>query len=183
MGTPLSMSDYGSRFSLDVTQSISKTEYVYSNMVFHGFYGGTSLQAEELNELQENIQNQTSLLNTLSGNWLSYNADGENENIDAYNEYGNKLIPVDPAGISYIADIETISSGWFLYTDPNTGYKHYISSPNRTSSTENTHIDVVLEKKTIFSNNDVWSSLLGDPNINSSTFDKTGAHRIRIEDI
>lgn len=180
MGTPLSMPDYGSRFSLDVTRSISKTEYVYSNMVFHGFYGGTSLQAEELNELQENIQNQISLLNTLSGNWLSYNADGKNENIDAYNDYGNKLIPVDPAGISYNADIETVFAGWFLYTDSSTGYKYYISSPNRTALTESTHIDVVLEKKTIFSNNTVWSSLLGNPS-DTSTFDKTGAHRIRIQ--
>lgn len=113
--TPLSIFPYRSRFNLDVTYAtyVFENTFKYVNMSYHGFYGGTSLQSQELNELQENIYNQLSLANTMSGNWLQYNnnvnqhgASGggmlnyDNSNIP--NRLLDVFIPLEVNGITYV---------------------------------------------------------------------------------
>ena len=85
-------------------------------MIYHGFYGGTSLQSQELNELQENIQNQLSLANTLSGNWLEYpkTTVPDVENYTVHTD----IFPVDPQGITFVNSTSStlnLSKGYYLY--------------------------------------------------------------------
>ena len=136
MPTPLSIDPYNSRFNLDITLEINSDTYSYSNMIYYGFYGGTSVQAQELNELQESIQNQVSLSNKLIGNWLEYNSNNVNKNIEQYNISSTLLTSVeDINGIGYIGRTvingpgESLINGWYSYTDPKTGYNQYISLP------------------------------------------------------
>lgn len=104
-----------SRFNLNLAYANSTfaNTFQYVNMTYHGFYGGTSLQSQELNELQENIHNQLSLANTMAGNWLQYNnsvnkhgASGggmlnyDNSNIS--NDLRDVFIPLVVDGITYV---------------------------------------------------------------------------------
>ena len=118
MLTPLSISPYNSRFTLDIdlADKIYINTYEYVNMIYHGFYGGTSLQSQELNELQENIQNQLSLANTLSGNWLEYpkTTVPDVENYTVHTD----IFPVDPQGITFVNNTSStlnLSKGYYLY--------------------------------------------------------------------
>ena len=118
MLTPLSISPYNSRFTLDIdlADKIYNNTYEYVNMIYHGFYGGTSLQSQELNELQENIQNQLSLANILSGNWLEYpkTTVPDVENYTVHTD----IFPVDPQGITFVNNTSStlnLSKGYYLY--------------------------------------------------------------------
>lgn len=118
MLTPLSLPPYNSRFTLDIdlADKIYKNTYEYVNMIYHGFYGGTSLQSQELNELQENIQNQLSLANILSGNWLEYpkTTIPDVENYTVHTD----IFPVDPQGITLVngtSNMLNLSKGYYLY--------------------------------------------------------------------
>lgn len=95
-GTPLSVSPYWSRFKRDI---LHDTDYYYVNMTFHAFYGGTSLQSQELNELQESIYNQLSLANEMMGNWVVF--DGmTNKNINLFNDVSG-IVPLNIEGITF----------------------------------------------------------------------------------
>ena len=118
MLTPLSLPPYNSRFTLDIdlADKIYNNTYEYVNMIYHGFYGGTSLQSQELNELQENIQNQLSLANILSGNWLEYpkTTVPDVENYTVHTD----IFPVDPQGITFVNSTSStlnLSKGYYLY--------------------------------------------------------------------
>ena len=91
--SPMSIGPYNSRFNLDI--NFDNTQFTYINMAYHGFYGGTSLQSQELNEIQENFQNQLSLANTMLSTYLQYT---ENINTSSMIDYMNNptLIPVNP---------------------------------------------------------------------------------------
>ena len=91
--SPMSIDPYKSRFNLDI--NFDNTQFIYINMAYHGFYGGTSLQSQELNEIQENFQNQLSLANTMLSTYLQYT---ENINTSGMIDYMNNptLIPVNP---------------------------------------------------------------------------------------
>ncbi len=93
MPTPLSINPYNSRFNLNT--NFNDMQFIYINMTYHGFYGGTSLQSQELNEIQENIQNQLTLANTMLFTYLQYIG---NSNTSAMIGYMNNptLIPVNP---------------------------------------------------------------------------------------
>jgi len=70
MSSPLSGSTYGSRHQTEFGTVVSNdTGDNHRNIVTVNFYGGTSLQAQELNEIQEQIQNQTTNLNKLLEKW------------------------------------------------------------------------------------------------------------------
>lgn len=91
--SPLSIDPYNSRFNLDIVPVYNNT-YTLTNIIYLAYYGGTSLQAQELNELQENIQNQLSLSYLILENYLEFK-EGINQspmisNIGYYN-----LIPID----------------------------------------------------------------------------------------
>ena len=159
--------------------SISATStYNYVNMVYHGFYGGTSLQSQELNELQENIQNQLSLSNKLTGNWLEYN---NNSNIHGetlggiYTAYGltaDIFIPLDPKNIT--GNSTTTHNDWYLYKD-NHGYEQFIVLQGEAVS----HLIYYnnIESRIVSSQDPNWEILR---DTSSSTFDGTGAHRIQL---
>lgn len=152
--------------------------YDYVNMVYHGFYGGTSLQSQELNELQENIQNQLSLSNKLTGNWLEYN---NNSNIHGetlggiYTAYGltaDIFIPLDPKNIT--ENSTTTHNDWYLYKD-NHGYEQFIVLQGEAVS----HLIYYnnIESRIVSSQDPNWAILR---DTSSSTFDGTGAHRIQL---
>ena len=177
MLTPLSFSPYNSRFSLDTDLLIYTNTYNYVNMTYHGFYGGTSLQSQELNELQENIQNQLSLTNTLIGNWLEYdnniNIHGEPDG-GIYDVGGGALdifIPIDPENI--IGGSFDTTNNWYLYKD-DYGYEQFIRLQDENIS----HYDYYTRIKTrIVSGGDPNWAILRDTN---TPFDGTGAHRIQL---
>ena len=157
----------------------SVSTYNYVNMVYHGFYGGTSLQSQELNELQENIQNQLSLSNKLTGNWLEYN---NNSNIHGetlggiYTAYGltaDIFIPLNPKNIEQ--NTTTTYNDWYLYKD-NHGYEQFIILQHEIVS----HLTYYnnIESRIVSSQDPNWA-ILRDTN-NTTTFDGTGAHRIQL---
>ena len=155
MPTPLSIDPYNSRFNLDITLEINSDTYSYSNMIYYGFYGGTSVQAQELNELQESIQNQISLSNKLIGNWLEYNSNNVNKNIEQYNISSTLLTSLeDINGIGYIGRTvingpgDSLINGWYSYTDPKTGYIQYITLPAYEFNDFISDIDIRLVKST-----------------------------------
>jgi len=179
MLTPLSISPYNSRFTTNTDLLIYNDTYNYVNMVYHGFYGGTSLQSQELNELQENIQNQLSLANTLTGNWLEYN-----NNINIHGEPGGGIytadgltadifIPLNPENI--IGNDTRTHNDWYLYKD-NHGYQQFIVLQDENIS----HLEYYTKiKRRIVSGYDPNWAILRDTN-NDITFDGTGAHRIQL---
>lgn len=174
--TPLAGNTYGSRFNLNLGD-IYSTQFEYENMIYHGFYGGTSLQSQELNELQENIQNQISQLNSLIGNWVEYK-DGENK----YSQIGlpdfpNVLIPVHPNGITLNLNGETINKGWFLYTIPDLGQKIFISLPKREDQLIPMY--TTLSRRVARKPLVAWVDLLSDIHEDIS-LNKDGAHRIQL---
>lgn len=180
IGTPLSIDPYNSRFTLDTNLLIYNSTYNYVNMVYHGFYGGTSLQSQELNELQENIQNQLSLSNTLIGNWLEYN-----NNINIHGETlggmytatgltADIFIPLNPKNITQ--NTNNTYNDWYLYKD-NHGYKQFIVLHHETVSHFTYYNNI--KSRIASSQNPNWR-ILKDRNINTITFDATGAHRIQL---
>lgn len=179
IGTPLSIDPYNSRFTLDTNLLIYNNTYNYVNMIYLGFYGGTSLQSQELNELQENIQNQLSLSNTLTGNWLEYN-----NNINIHGEtFGgiytadgltaDIFIPLNPKNITQ--NTTNTYNDWYLYKD-NHGYEQFIILQHETVSHSTYYNNI---KSRIVSGQDPNWAILRDTN-NTSTFDGTGAHRIQL---
>lgn len=181
MSTPLSIDPYNSRFSLDST-------FDYINMVYHGFYGGTSLQAQELNELQENIQIQLSAANTLIGNWLEYynniNIQGESSGI-MYTITGlppDVFTPIDPNNTSdtNTSDSDTTDSipenYWYLYKDNYSGYEQFIQLQGGGISHKEYYNKI---KRRILSGDDSDWSYFRDTD-NDSTLDDNGANRIQL---
>ena len=180
IGTPLSIDPYNSRFTLDTNLLIYNSTYNYVNMVYHGFYGGTSLQSQELNELQENIQNQLSLSNTLTGNWLEYN-----NNINIHGEtFGgiytadgltaDIFVPLNPKNITQ--NTTNTYNDWYLYKD-NHGYEQFIVLHHETIPHSMYYNNI---KSRIASGQDPNWPILKDRNTNTITFDATGAHRIQL---
>jgi hypothetical protein len=179
MLTPLSISPYNSRFSLATDLLIYNDTYNYVNMTYHGFYGGTSLQSQELNELQENIQNQLSIANTLIGNWLEYdnniNIHGEPDG-GIYDVGGGALdvfVPIDPENI--IDGSFDTTNNWYLYKD-DYGYEQFIRLQDENISHHDYYTRI---KRRIISGYDPNWTILRDTN-NTTTFDGTGAHRIQL---
>lgn len=68
MSAPLSISPYNSRFDI-ISDNAYINQFEYINMVYHKFYGGSALQSQELNELQEQCQNQLTQYSNLIENW------------------------------------------------------------------------------------------------------------------
>ena len=182
MSTPLSIDPYNSRFSLDPTLDT----FDYINMVYHGFYGGTSVQAQELNELQESFQNQLSTANTLIGNWLEYynntniqgEASGSMYTIDGLPP--DVFIPVDPnipTGSDTSNTTDSASENyWYLYKDNYSGYDQFIALRNEGIS----HKEYYNKTKTriLSGSNSDWSYFRDIDN--DSTLDDTGANRIQL---
>ena len=179
IGTPLSVASYKSRFTMNTDLLIYNDTYNYVNMIYHGFYGGTSLQSQELNELQENIQNQLSLSNKLTGNWLEYN-----NNINIHGETlggiytadgltADIFVPLNPKNITQ--NTTNTYNDWYLYKD-NHGYEQFIVLHHETISHFTYYNNI---KSRIVSSQDPNWEILRDIN-NTSTFDNTGAHRIQL---
>jgi hypothetical protein len=93
MLTPLSISPYNSRFNLDIVAVYNNT-YTLTNIVYLAYYGGSSVQAQELNELQESIQNQISLSYLIIENYLEFQEGINKSSMISNTEYYN-LIPLD----------------------------------------------------------------------------------------
>lgn len=93
MGTPLSIFPYESRFNTDDTLPIYKDSYNFINMGYQAYYGGSAVQAQELNELQENIQNQISQSNIILESYLEFSNNTNVSSLLPYTEY--TLIPVN----------------------------------------------------------------------------------------
>ena len=91
--TPLSIDPYNSRCNLNIVPVYNDT-YTLTNIIYLAYYGGTAIQAQELNELQENFQNQLSISYLIFENYLEFqegiNISSMISNIQYYN-----LIPID----------------------------------------------------------------------------------------
>jgi len=105
MPSPLSGSTYGSRHQTEFrTVSSGDTGENHRNIVTVNFYGGTSLQAQELNEIQEQIQNQTTSLNKLLEKWPV------TSNVNKMNAFSN---------IDNIGSVITVDPTQMTVSDPN----------------------------------------------------------------
>lgn len=70
--TPLSIEPYSSRFSINANLEVFINNYDFINMGYQAYYGGSALQAQELNELQETLHNQISIANMMLENYLEF---------------------------------------------------------------------------------------------------------------
>ena len=87
---------------------IYNNQFNYENIIYTTFSGGSSVQAQELNELQEQLINQITQYNNLIGNQYS--------NITE----SNSFMPVDLRSITTNQDLDglptqLIKNGWYLY--------------------------------------------------------------------
>lgn len=87
---------------------IYNNQFNYENIIYTTFSGGSSVQAQELNELQEQLINQITQYNNLIGNQYS--------NITELNSF----MPVDLRSITTNQDLDglptqLIKNGWYLY--------------------------------------------------------------------
>ena len=154
---PLSNSTYLGRnntnFNIGSNQYTSVFEYV--NYTHHGFFGGISIQAQELNEIQEVAAGQSSLHNILMGNWMS-----------------EGRIPTDIiVPIVKSTDSNVSQRGWYLHTTKS-GFDCFINLP-----TQNSNSTLLFKKRYITqANNDI----LEDNSVYmSSSLYSAGAHRIQ----
>ena len=185
MLTPLSISPYNSRFTLDIdlADKIYNNTYEYVNMIYHGFYGGTSLQSQELNELQENIQNQLSLANILAGNWLEYpkTTIPDVENYIVHTD----IFPVDPQGITLFNGTSStlnLSKGYYLYPTE-WGNIVFVSIPEQNNiftSTGDLYTGISFSNilpRTVSGLQTEWNTLRDNGN---DTFSNVGSRRIQL---
>jgi len=134
-------------------------------MIYTCFGGGYSLQSQELNELQEQIANQMSLMNEFMGKWsIAHDS--------------------DPLTFSNILPVATntnivgyINSGWYLFEYNN--FHHFVLLPNISYPTQE-YPEIYLKdnikaRNTTFTNNN-WDIL--DDN-NSDTLNENGNSRIQ----
>jgi len=153
MPSPLSGSTYGSRHQTEFrTVSSGDTGENHRNIVTVNFYGGTSLQAQELNEIQEQIQNQTTSLNKLLEKWPVTTDVGKmnafsninnigsvitvdpdqmtvamNQNTTVHLDQGSHLI-IDSDGFSYFVNGVTLNNGDGSIIDNDKFKKRYVNS-------------------------------------------------------
>ena len=174
--TPLSISPYDSRFTTDIDVKIHSNEQDYGNMTFIGFYGGTSLQSQELNELQETIQNQLSLANKFTASWLKYLPDtlfSERGTTGGFVSVDDNIVPLEP---HYIKSNRLIINGWYMVKDT-TGYKYFVVLPGTTWDVDQTYTQYLttnLQRRIVEGSDSKWTML----NIEDA-YENTGADRIQ----
>lgn len=129
MPSPLSGSTYGSRHQTEFrTVSSGDTGENHRNIVTVNFYGGTSLQAQELNEIQEQIQNQTTSLNKLLEKWPVTTDDGKMNAFSNINNIGS-VITVDPDQMTVAMNQNTtvhLDQGSHLIIDSD-GFSYFVN--------------------------------------------------------
>jgi len=191
MPTPLSGSTYGSRFDDDINLFSYADTFNYKNMSYHGFYSAASLQAQELNELQEQCQTQNTVYCNLLKNWLVYiNVDGvyklENGISGGFLTEDDTVIPENPNYIQTISNglnvNYTYAKGWYFKRYPN-GLGQYVYLPdiNTTSiqfSAGNKYslLNYLIQKRIANSRNQQWQLLRDN---SPTTLDIHGSHRIQ----
>ena len=114
--TPLSGLTYGSRF-IDNYIGVSGETPIYSSCIYTGFFGGGSLQSQELNEIQDQNQFQLSKYNEFIGNWLKINVTNfEPDPIDSpiYTSTIDNEITYENPDIKLNTQI-SVPEGYYLY--------------------------------------------------------------------
>lgn len=111
MSAPLSIEPYSSRFSINANLEVFINNYDFINMGYQAYYGGSALQAQELNELQETLHNQISIANMMLENYLVF-TDGKNaQSLDPFFYVAPNgptlssiypLIPIGPNTIDFL---------------------------------------------------------------------------------
>ncbi len=142
-------------------------------MIYTTFRGASSLQAQELNELQEQLITQLTQYNNLIKNQYT-----NTSNIN------NLIVPTDPQSITTSVDenqnvTQLIENGWYLYKFNNMTY--FIKLPEiEYYGTNNSFEDYILPKiksRTI-SGNDINWNILNDTTVD--TLNSVGSGRIQI---
>jgi len=188
MSTPLFGSTYGSRLNTDENIFSYSDVFNYKNMTYHGFYGAGSLQAQELNELQEQCQIQNTVYSNILKNWLVYNNVNGSFEISTGIENGfvtenDQFIPENPSYIEIQPNtgldlIYQYAKGWYFKRDEN-GFGQYIFLPTLQSKA-NSVIDYpyyITQKRVAYGKRNEWSFLRDTLSFNS--LDSFGSHRLQ----
>jgi hypothetical protein len=181
MNSPLSGVTYGSRHQTSNTP-VSSQDTVHRNIVTVNFYGGTSLQAQELNEIQEQIQRQTTMLNKLLQQWpIETNTEKRKAFKNPTDAIGT-VIPTNPEEIIVLppnpnGEINiTINSGVHLIRSLG-GYCYFVNGKTFTGSLTDPVINNYKERY-VNSNISGWTGLR-DNSQGDNTDDITGAGRLQ----
>ena len=141
---PLKKAPYNSRFRNISSLSVEEIDYTfnnkfieniidytgtkpYQNVIWHGFFGGGSLQSQELNEMQECISNQSSRYSNMIGNWLEVDV-ATNKIINGISggfvSAPDHIVPLWPEYLEINTNPLENYSGWYLIKDYY-GFYHY----------------------------------------------------------
>lgn len=149
---PLSGSPYYSRVSTHANDN--------KNYVMLAFNPGYALQAAELNEIQELFFLNQSLTQRLNANWNKFNS-GQLSPFTS--PFWEGLVPLDPNYITISSSnvlsgtysfTLTLSTGWYLYTDPDSKLSFWIWNDTEitqsfTGSAPEIYAGLLTEKKYI----------------------------------
>jgi len=174
MSTPLFGSTYGSRLNTDAVIGFSGGQKTYSSFIYTGFIGGGSLQSQELNELQEQNQFQTTKTNEFIGNWLKIEQDPIDSPIFT-KQIDNKISYINP---DVQLDIEpSVPEGYYLHN-----LTYFLKLPNLElpvsyDVSEFLNENILTEMINPFQDNE-WKSVLQDT-FNPDNLSPFGSHRKR----
>jgi len=174
MSTPLFGSTYGSRLNTDAEIGFSGGQKTYSSFIYTGFIGGGSLQSQELNELQEQNQFQTTKTNEFIGNWLKIESDPIDSPIFT-KQIDNKISYIDP---DVSLDIQpSVPSGDYLHN-----LTYFVKLPNLElpvsyDVSEFLNENILTEMINPFEDGG-WESILQDT-FNPDNLSPVGSHRKR----
>lgn len=179
MPSPLSGSTYGSRHLTDFRTVVSgDTGDNHRNIVTVNFYGGTSLQAQELNEIQEQIQNQTTNLNKLLEKWPVTTGNVMN----AFSNNVGSVITVDPTQMTVSVPNTSgeitirLDQGSHLIIDSN-GFSYFVNGITLSNQTTESAINR-FKKRYVNSTVSGWETLQDSPP-SSSSLNDAGAGRLQ----
>jgi len=114
--SPLQQFPYNSRTHKNEFSSIFDAK----NYILHGFKPGNSLQASELNEVQENFYKSLTLHNHLLKNWflLPFTAESSGDNTPITGPSWKGAVPLDPFNSVIVTDTTvTFKKDWYLVDD------------------------------------------------------------------
>jgi hypothetical protein len=182
MASPLSVPTYGSRHQTDFKTVVSTDAGGnHRNIVTVNFYGGTSLQAQELNEIQEQIQNQTTNLNKLLEKWPVTTGNEMN----AFSDINNigSVITVDPTQMTVSSPNTSgeitinLDQGSHLIIDSN-GFSYFVNGITLNDQTNVSPAINRFKKRYVNSTVSGWDTLQ-DSSPGQSPLNNAGAGRLQ----
>jgi hypothetical protein len=183
MPSPLSGTTYGSRHLTDIV-AVTGGDKTHRNMVTVNFYGGTSLQAQELNEIQEQIQQQLVGLNKLLERWPNE----QGTKLEAFRNVTNpvsSVITVDPRKMTVSSpnpngEITINLDAGLHLINTSLGFQYFVNGITLNGHSNSYPAIEGYANRYINSSVSGWNAL---EDSSSSSLDKSGAGRLQYYNI